>query len=160
MGSFATLGDVDSAIRGSLASTSLGIMQCKTTWNENAQVPMLWDLIYEAAAVGRSLSRVHVGSMGMVLASFGEFNYSFAAVPTQDKIKADHLPAKRVQHLSGGNYWLRKSEPNVAACVNEFPVRNFGLQIAATAARNLPGHIDSNLHSQPNLVDDFVALDF
>jgi len=26
----------------------IGIIQCKTNWNDNAQIPMLWDMIYSA----------------------------------------------------------------------------------------------------------------
>lgn len=37
----------------------VGIIQCKTNWNDNAQIPMLWDMIYSAGAF-RDM-RINVG---------------------------------------------------------------------------------------------------
>jgi len=35
----------------------IGIIQCKTNWNDNAQVPMLWDMIYSAGGFrGRNIT--------------------------------------------------------------------------------------------------------
>ena len=32
-------------------SFEIGVIQCKTNWNDNAQIPMLWDMIYSNTTV-------------------------------------------------------------------------------------------------------------
>ena len=43
-------------------------LQCKTNWNDNAQIPMLWDLIYNAQ--GFKISNISVEIKGISLNSF------------------------------------------------------------------------------------------
>ena len=37
-------------------------LQCKTNWNDNAQVPMLWDIIYSS---NEKLNNISVGINGV-----------------------------------------------------------------------------------------------
>lgn len=62
------------------SNVSLGIIQCKTNWNDNAQIPMLWDMVYRGdyskspgVSVGRNGYSVHQL----------DFSYSFVVVPSQ-----------------------------------------------------------------------------
>ena len=53
----------------------IGVIQCKSNWNENAQYPMLWDLIYKNYL---SLdSNLSVGQNGYTIRDFKKFSYSF-----------------------------------------------------------------------------------
>lgn len=162
MGAFGTNIAVEGAISGNLAETSVSILQLKTTWNENAQLPMLWDVIYREAAAGRTSPNFKIGSKGNTPAAFRNFSYGFATVPGHRQINypPTSLPARRVQNLSGGNYWLRPRKANVAENVNEFPGTNFAGHIASTPSGSLSGHIQANLDRQPTLISDFVDLQF
>ena len=46
---------------GGMRSLSVGVIQTKTNWNDNGQIPMLWDMVYSARQFGRN---VQVGSNG------------------------------------------------------------------------------------------------
>ena len=98
----------------------IGIIQCKTNWNDNAQIPMLWDMIYSAGGFrGRQIS---VGRNNYSIQQLGNgFTYSFVTVPS---VKLEHfkntsLAVKRVYNLSGGNYWGLATKDGVARCIKE-----------------------------------------
>ena len=58
----------------------IGIIQCKTNWNDNAQVPMLWDMIYSAGGFrGRNIT---IGRNGYNIQNAQSFTYSFVTVPS------------------------------------------------------------------------------
>ena len=96
----------------------VAVVQCKTNWNDNAQIPMLWDIVYLAESFPEN--RVRVGTTQYSLSSLRSFKYSFATVPTQrDPIVAGSTAVSRVMHLSGGNYWGRPSENQVASSMKE-----------------------------------------
>ena len=99
------------------------IIQCKTNWNENAQIPMLWDMVYSA---NEFRNDVTVGREGYSISNISRFTYSFVTVPTTkwDKIKHTATCVKRVTNLSGGNYWGCKTESNVANSIKEMLGRN------------------------------------
>jgi len=105
----------------SLKDLSIGIIQTKTNWNDNAQIPMLWDMVYAAKEFGRS---VKVGSNGKSISSFSGFTYSFVTVPTQKSIesnfKVTSVCVNRVRYISGGNYWGCPSLDGVADSLKEF----------------------------------------
>ena len=107
--------------------TTIGIIQCKTNWNDNAQIPMLWDMVYRAT--GFSAHSVRVGRNGYSPSHFKEFSYSFVTVPSQadtSKFKPESMAVKRVRGLSGGNYWGHPTKSDVALGLGEIFNRNFG----------------------------------
>lgn len=106
-------------------SIDLNVIQCKTNWNDNAQIPMLWDMIYRAK--GFHDNNISVGQNTYSLDSFNKFSYSFVTVPTVKlpKIKANSICVKRVITLSGGNYWGHPTKNNVAHSIKEIFNRNF-----------------------------------
>ncbi|MDW3116927.1 MAG: hypothetical protein R8G60_03440 [Roseovarius pacificus] len=121
----AVIGDI---VARSTRDTTVGIIQCKTNWNDNAQIPMLWDMVYRAT--GFADHSVRVGRNGYSPKHFKEFSYSFVTVPSQGdtlKFKPQSMAVKRVRGLSGGNYWGHPSKSDVALSVSEIFNRNFGM---------------------------------
>lgn len=102
----------------------VGIVQCKTNWNDTAQIPMLWDMVY--AQGGFSSRQITVGSNNYSIDMLKKFTYSFATVPTNklDTLKSNSLPVGRVKNISGGNYWGLPSAQNIASNVKDI-FRNF-----------------------------------
>jgi len=103
----------------------IGIIQCKTNWNDNAQIPMLWDMIYSANGFpGRNIS---IGRNGYSIAGVNRFTYSFVTVPSnrKDTYKSDSVKVKRVTNLSGGNYWGKPTVHNVARSIKEIFNNNY-----------------------------------
>jgi len=103
----------------------IGVIQTKTNWNDNAQIPMLWDMVYSAKGFGRNVT---VGSKGRSIDSFASFTYSFVTVPSQKDIdknyKVTSTAVNRVRNISGGNYWGLPTKDGVADSLNEFIGRN------------------------------------
>ncbi len=99
------------------------IIQCKTNWNDNAQIPMLWDMIYSAT---QFRTNVTVGKNGYSIGDVARFTYSFVTVPTSrmSGITANSTCVKRVTNMTGGNYWGRATVNNVANSVKEMLQRN------------------------------------
>lgn len=108
------------AVASSFKDFEIGIIQCKTNWNDNAQIPMLWDMIYSAGGFrGRQIS---VGRNNFSIQQLGNgFTYSFVTVPSVklNNFKNTSLAVKRVYNLSGGNYWGLETKDGVARCVKE-----------------------------------------
>lgn len=99
------------------------VIQCKTNWNDNAQIPMLWDMIYSANAFRTDIT---VGRNGYSINDIQRFTYSFVTVPTVNvaKLLPTSTAIKRVTNISGGNYWGLPSVTNVANSVKEMLDRN------------------------------------
>ena len=104
------------------------IIQCKTNWNDNAQIPMLWDAVYSANTFRNGIS---VGTDGYSIHDTKRFTYSFVTVPSNQLIKDGREAYKntstsvlRVKNLSGGNYWGLESKDGVASSVKELLERN------------------------------------
>jgi len=104
--------------------TELTVIQCKTNWNDNAQIPMLWDLIYASEGFSRGAT---VGSNGYSHNKLKSFNYAFATVPTVNPshFKPTSTAVKRVQKLSGGNFWALPSKSGIAMNIADMLDRNF-----------------------------------
>jgi len=103
----------------------VGIIQCKTNWNDNAQTPMLWDMVYQSRGfVARNIS---VGKNGYSITGLKKFTYSFVTVPSSRKdIRGPSCtPVKRVSSISGGNYWGMPSESGIANSLKEIFSKNF-----------------------------------
>ena len=104
------------------------IIQCKTNWNDNAQIPMLWDAIYSADTFRNGIS---VGTDGYSIRNAKRFTYSFVTVPSnqlekngRQQYKNTSTSVLRVINLSGGNYWGLPSSPGVASSIKELVERN------------------------------------
>ena len=97
----------------------IGIIQCKTNWNDNAQIPMLWDMIYSAGGFGAR--QISVGRNNFSIQDLELFTYSFVTVPTNriTNYKTTSLSVKRVINLSGGNYWGLPTSNGIARSVRE-----------------------------------------
>jgi hypothetical protein len=79
---------------------------------------MLWDMIYTFRGV--SHHKVRIGSNGYSLNDLREFTYSFVTVPSQSRdILPNSMPVRRVESLSGGNFWGRQSQSGVAESLSE-----------------------------------------
>lgn len=119
----------------------IGVIQCKTNWNDNAQIPMLWDMIYSANGFrGRNIT---IGRQGFNIHDANNFTYSFVTVPSNQRANytSDSVAVKRVTNLSGGNYWGKATQPNVARSLKEIFTNNF----QAGYPNNLRTDIRSNL---------------
>lgn len=103
----------------------IGIIQYKTNWNDNAQIPMLWDMIYSADGFrGRNIT---IGKNGFNIHQAKNFTYSFVTVPTNQntKYKDTSIAVKRVNNLSGGNFWGKPTEQHIARSLKEIFTNNF-----------------------------------
>jgi hypothetical protein len=120
----AALADLNRHLVRHMQSSELCVVQCKTNWNDNAQIPMLWDMIYNS--IQFRIRAVSVGRQGVSPSSYKHFSYAFVTVPSNsDGYVAESTAVLRVKGLSGGNYWGRATRPGVAASIKEFPGRLF-----------------------------------
>jgi len=101
------------------------VIQCKTNWNENAQIPMLWDMIY--SATGFDKIRASVGVNGRGVRSLSKFCYAFVTVPTNGVVKfnPNSTPVLRLNGLSGGNFWGHPGRKGVAGSIADIFNKNF-----------------------------------
>lgn len=104
-------------------SFELGTIQCKTNWNDNAQIPMLWDIIYSYKNLPNH--NITIGRNGYTIGNLHKFTYSFVTVPTNNVIYSPNSVAvKRVSNLSGGNYWGNSTKKGIARSIKEI-MNNF-----------------------------------
>ena len=127
-------------------------LQCKTNWNDIAQIPMLWNLVYSPTF---QHDYVGVGINGYNVSSFSVFRYAFVTVPTQKNynFKPNCLPVLRVRTCSGGNYWGRPTQSGVAFSIKEI----FGRNQANNAMPNLNLIGDAYVNS---VRDDSTEVDW
>lgn len=150
-----TLESIDKLLRKNANEVSLAVVQCKTNWNDNSQIPMLWDLIYNSASF--RVPNVSIGRNGVSPVSFNRFSYAFVTVPTsRGPFLSTKLPVLRVRGLTGGNYWGHPTSPGVAKSLKEFFTTNF----PSNFGKPIQEHIRANLISNPKLLEKFVNLDF
>lgn len=125
----------------------VAVIQCKTNWNDNAQIPMMWDMIYAARAFKGGV--VTVGTHNFSVQELREFRYAFVTVPTNDPAgyKPTAMAVKRVSQLSGGNFWGRPTVQGVAQDVSEIFVKaaigpndGRGVRSAVAAAASIPAY--------------------
>lgn len=108
------------------------IIQCKTNWNDNAQIPMLWGMIYSVNEFIDD-SKISIGSNNYHAHNLNKFKYAFITVPTnennpnvkKDLYKPTSTAVKRVSNLSGGNYWGKPKKDSVAESIKDIFGRNF-----------------------------------
>lgn len=103
----------------------VGVVQCKTNWNDNAQIPMLWDMIYSAN--GFKDHKITIGKEGYSIQDLNNFSYSFVTVPSNKRTtyKSESVAVKRVTNLTGGNYWGKPTSQHVAKSIKEIFNSNF-----------------------------------
>lgn len=121
---FQAIKALNQLIVNDFSNLRIDVIQCKTNWNDNSQIPMLWDMVY--ASDGFYKRNITVGSSLYSLRDI-DFSYAFVTVPTnkKSKYKPTSTPVKRVQNISGGNYWGKASEAGVSNSVKEMLNRNF-----------------------------------
>lgn len=126
------------------------IIQCKTNWNDNAQIPMLWDAVYNATTFRNGIT---LGTDGFSINDVGRFTYSFVTVPTVklEKIKENSVAVLRVRNLSGGNYWGLPSQRGIASSVKELLERN----LKSGENTSIVTSIKNNLEKLPTIYNYF-----
>ncbi len=107
-------------------------IQCKTNWNDNAQIPMLWNLIFQQSRVGTNPpTGFLVGKNGFHIRNLAYFAYSFVTVPTTSGgahgFTPTGMPVRRVASLSGGAFWGHPTQQGICRSMGEF----FGHQYSA-----------------------------
>ena len=149
------LNSIDRLLRVHSREVSMTVVQCKTNWNDNSQIPMLWDLIYNSGSF--RVPNVSIGRNGVSPVSFQRFSYSFVTVPTsRGPFLPTKLPVLRVRGLTGGNYWGHPTTAGVAKSLKEFFTTNF----PANFSQPLQEHIESNLTESADLITKFTNLNF
>lgn len=119
-----TLAGLNKHLVERIGDAELCVLQCKTNWNDNAQIPMLWDMIYNSATF--RIPYVSVGRNGVNPSSFRQFSYAFVTVPSnQGTYRINSASVLRVRGLTGGNYWGKPTESSIAACIKELAGRRF-----------------------------------
>ena len=150
-----TLKKINDLILVNITSTDIAVVQCKTNWNDNSQIPMLWDLIYNSSSF--RIPNVSIGINGVNPGSFRTFYYSFITVPTIKKpLKSTHIAVLRVKNLTGGNYWGKSTEAGISSCVNEYFGRNFGSYFVG----GVQTHINNQISNDPDYYSRFRNLNF
>lgn len=130
-----TVGSLSEAIAPQLGKFELGIIQCKTNWNDNAQIPMLWDLVYRSK--GFDDTHITVGQNGHHYGDLKKFTYSFVTVPSQkSNFKGSSMAVKRVRNLFGGNYWGHPTEKSIAFSLKEVFMKNLHSAFQGKAIRS------------------------
>ena len=124
------------------------VIQCKTNWNDNAQIPMLWDMIYRTKEFVDT--GIVVGDKSYSIRNLSRFGYGFVTVPSTkpEKLTPTATAVQRVRSLSGGNYWGRSSEHAVAESVAEIFSRNFHSASSKSGMRADLSDLISNLKTQ------------
>ena len=124
----------------------MGIVSCKTPWNDFAVIPQHWDLVY-------SLSDTHpdalatkgfsIGTKGYSINNLSNFFYAFVALPSQDPgiIRPNGMPVVRLRSLSGGNFWGLPTRPDIAESMKEIFARNFQTSFGNGVVDNLKDEI-------------------
>lgn len=115
----------DDYIHQHLDKIEIHIIQCKTNWNDNAQIPMLWDMIYKVRNFENN--NIAIGRNNFSIKDCHKFSYSFVTVPTVklEKFKENTRAVKRVSNLSGGVFWGEKTKSGVAKSIGELPLHVF-----------------------------------
>ena len=153
-GSF-NIDDIDKHISENIDKISIYNIQCKTNWNDNAQIPMLWDIVYQAE--GFKTNYISVGSNNRKLSHFNEFKYCFVTAPTQKNtnklFKQSSTCVKRVHNISGGNYWGMKTKQGVAFSIKEIITKHFD------DGNNL-GSIRADLNNSIKNINNYQYFDF
>jgi hypothetical protein len=113
---------VNDAIERAFDRTSVVVLVSKTNWNDNIQTPMLWCLLYATAASGGRLpDDLAVGVGGNRPGLLANSEYAFVTVPTNrtERLGPSSRPVVRGSVMSGGVFWGRENQPDVARSIAE-----------------------------------------
>jgi hypothetical protein len=98
-------------------------LQCKTNWKDNAQIPMLWNMLYNQARKGAIIPNgFTIGRNSYALRNLGHFGYGFVTVPTgpgSRDFNANRLEVLRVKTMTAGNYWGLPNKQGVCSSLGE-----------------------------------------
>ena len=137
--------NLDTEVAKRIGEIELGIIQCKTNWNDNAQVPMLWDMVYRAS-FGPGTG-IHIGKNGYSVKNLQRFTYSFVTVPSQKEgrmpSKSTQMAVKRVCNLTGGNFWGLPTKSGVALSLSEIFDSNFASAFSLNVRASIQNAIDA-----------------
>ena len=122
------------------------MIQCKTNWNDNAQIPMAWDMIYSSNSFsGRNIS---IGSEQYSIFKLNNFMYSFVTVPTQKNVeksfKETSTSVARVKRLSGHNFWGIKTKENIAYSMGDIFELNYHSSFDQAKFENHYSNLETN----------------
>lgn len=150
------LRQINALISRNLIDVDLTVIQCKTNWNDNAQIPMLWDLIYSAKQF--RVPQISVGVNGVSPSSFGRFAYSFVTVPTvQTRFTSSTMAVLRVKNLTGGNFWGKPTLNGVAKSLSEFATVNYPSHFLGSVSNSIQRNL---MHDNHKHLDMFLDLSF
>ena len=143
-------------LQNKLKDLDLMVLQCKTNWNDNAQIPMLWDAIYRTKEF--RFPGIDIGIEGVSPSSIRNFSYSFVTVPSNNKndFKYDSTSVLRVRNLSGGNYWGKYSKEDIAKSIKELP----GNKFSGSFEGGVISHIKKNIESDKTFLKKFLDLNW
>lgn len=112
--------------KDNISRLKVNVIQCKTNWNDNAQIPMAWDMIYSSTGFqGKDIS---IGKNELSIHKLKDFRYSFITVPTQSnlsKFKKTSTHVLRVKNLSGNNFWGNPTKEGVAYSLGDIFEMNY-----------------------------------
>ncbi|MFD1162174.1 hypothetical protein [Hwangdonia seohaensis] len=130
----------------------LGVIQCKTNWNDNAQIPMLWSMIYETNTFANN--SISLGRNNYSMKDLANFSYSFMTVPTNalSTYKQNSTSVNRVRNLTGGNYWGYPTSSSIASSIKEIYNNNFR-NVFPTNVRRSIANILSDLNGDLDYFD-------
>tara|TARA_Y100000588_G_scaffold288856_1_gene307370 strand:- start:14 stop:877 length:864 start_codon:yes stop_codon:yes gene_type:complete len=116
---------MDEIIEDNFDEVGLVNLQHKTNWNDNSQIPMLWNMLYNQARKGAVIPNgFSIGRNGFSLKNLGHFGYGFVTVPSQSggpsSFQPSHLCVLRVRSMSAGNYWGYPTKSGVSYSMREF----------------------------------------
>lgn len=109
------LESINRLVKDNFSEIEVNVIQCKTNWNDNAQIPMAWDMIY--SSFGFSGKNISIGNKQHSIFKLKDFKYSFVTVPTQsntESFKESSTAVLRLKGLSGKNFWGLPTKENVA----------------------------------------------
>ena len=128
----------------------LGVISCKTPWNDFSVIPQHWNMVYNLAINNPDALEMKIGINDWDVTVLKKFFYAFATLPSQkpEIIKSTSLPVVRLEKLSGGNFWGLPSKKGIAKSMKEIFKKNFSSSIG--------DGIESNLKKElPKLKTDY-----
>ena len=128
----------------------LGVISCKTPWNDFTVIPQHWNMVYNLAINNPDALEMKIGINDWDVTVLKKFFYAFATLPSQkpEIIKSTSLPVVRLKKLSGGNFWGLPSKKDIAKSTKEIFKKNFSSSIG--------DGIESNLKKElPKLKTDY-----
>ena len=143
-GKFQYLEVINNLVEKYFGEISIHIIQCKPNWNDNAQIPMLWNMVYSSSnLINSGHSSLSVGRNGFSLSNCKKFTYSFVTVPTVElsKFKIDSVAVQRVANMSGGNYWGYPTKSGIARNIKEMIFSNFNDNLDFNPLKTLENYI-------------------